>query len=1163
MRKFTWLQITDIHCGQLGRLALWPNVRTHFLDDVRWLHAQVGRFDAVLITGDIANTAAATDYVEFDEQVLGPLRDLISELQTRTPAFLAVPGNHDVSRPTSKSAAVRQLTRRNGLNEIEEDFWANPQSEYHSLLAGCFGQFIKWRDSLPQCDNCEVRTGAIPGDFSATLRLSEDQETSPLTIGIAGINSAFLQLDAGDYKERLHVDVRQLHEACGKDVPNWVSRHNACLLMSHHGPEWLDATCRSFNYPELYPAGRFAVHLFGHMHETAMRSTMLGGGIPSRIWQGRSLFGLEKCGSQGSLRSHGYSAGQISFGDITNIRHWPRRAFFDANGWRFDADVESCKLEKDFGTLAEQVRHGGQALEQGPEATGRFGKHQVRSATARWNAPAHDSALQRYAQAICSAHSHIRFVEIPYLKDFSDVQIDKLYVEPRFSGTQIHPDSPPSSWNECITTSEALHSNRHLVLLGDPGSGKSTLISCLSWQLCRPDQSSESPWIGQLRGLCPVPIILRELKLTTDISWERLIDEFLRHRIGKVLPDKTYLEKMLRDGRAVVMLDGLDEIGNLTVRRKLRDAVHAGMALYPHSRWLLTSRLVGYESVPFHVRTERVSARTDIDGEVVSASKKSKIVRSKVADVLYLAPFNDDQISEFSRNWHVQHEPDKSLVPQNTSAFVSAVKENEGTQRLARIPYLLTLMALIHHKSATLPHGRTELYDRIAAAYLESIDLKRQLDQLPYSLSQKKRWLAFIAYQMQLRRGAAKGRSQKPTQILATRADIRKWLHVAMKESSTSVGDSEVNALIEYFAARSGLLLPRGEGMFAFMHLSLQEYFAACFLEPRLTASRFAPNSHSVQPSDGQLRTWANDQSWREAYVLLFELLSQKSVSETEGFLNHIFEGAIDDDANGTLAVAYGLLAEICTDPFVTLGAETRRRYLQKVWRWLLARPYKRESDFGRSTYGVLRALVRDSKGNIQDAWRSASVSKVDLKRAEILDLGGCRTLEDLSHLEQLPNLRQLDLSGCSLVKRGWNVLRRLKKLERLDLTGCSPAPEDLLHISGHPSLRALTVTTPIDLGLLSKNLALEELHLHFEPTSADLPFELGALAHLRGLNHICALQGETYSVAPQQDGSATPILSPGVAMLLQLSRSSGSRPERVRNSQARNRMTRQRKANV
>lgn len=43
-------------------------------------------------------------------------------------------------------------------------------------------------------------------------------------------------------------------------------------------------------YPEINPAGRFAVHLFGHMHENVIRSQSHGGGPMVRQWQGPSLF---------------------------------------------------------------------------------------------------------------------------------------------------------------------------------------------------------------------------------------------------------------------------------------------------------------------------------------------------------------------------------------------------------------------------------------------------------------------------------------------------------------------------------------------------------------------------------------------------------------------------------------------------------------------------------------------------------------------------------------------------------------------------------------------------------------------------------------------------------------------------------------------------------
>jgi internalin A len=1141
MADFNWLQITDIHCGQGGQIALWPNIRERFLQDVTALQKRIGRFHAIFITGDVTQSGLAAEFAEFDENVLEPLLTHLARSQGTRPSVLAVPGNHDLVRPTTKprSAALRQLARPGGYAEVSEEFWTDSDSEYGKLVRDCFANYQKWHSRVVDLNGCELTNGPLSGDFAATIKVSSEGNGSQIKIGVVGVNSAFLQMEGGDYRQRLHMHPRQLHDVCGGDVPRWVASHDACLLLSHHGPEWLDQACRDSTYPEIYPGGRFVVHLFGHMHESAVRTTYQGGGLPIRQWQGRSLFGLARfADAQSPSRTHGYSAGQIRFDDDTTVRHWPRRAYFDSNGWRFEPDLESCKLRtEDGGTEADVVR--GSELcsterefgrpEEG-KRTDAVSVHRLPS-NSRWPWLATETSLRAYCEAICAAHSHIRFVEIPYLKEFSDVQLDKLYVEPRFSRSQIHPDTDPGTWGECLGAIEALKSAKSLVLLGDPGSGKSTLVSCISWQLCRPSPPPQNAWTQWLGGHCPLPIILRELKLTTDITWEGLLDQFLKHRIGRQLPSRAAVEAMLKHGRAIVLLDGLDEIGNLTVRRRLRDAVHAGIAANPEARWILTSRMVGYDTVPFHLRTEKIAVEELTDAEIVAIGKKSKTIQTQVADLLYLSPFNDEQISEFSKNWYLQHETDKNLVAQSSENFVSAIRENDGTQRLARIPYLLTLMALIHHKSATLPHGRTELYDRIAAAYLESIDLRRQLDQLPYSLSQKKRWLAYIAYQMQLQRGAGQ-QGPNHSQILASKSDVRQWLRKAMEESSAVVGSAEVNGLIEYFAARSGLLLPRAEGMFAFMHLSLQEYFAACFVEPKLTASRFAPKRQKAQPSDSQLRAWANDQAWREAYILLFELLTQKSLVETEGFLVHLFENKIDQDSTGSLAVAAGLLAEVCTDPFVTLGVETRRRYLQKVWRWVLRQRFRRSPRQRYSaTAGMVRTLVRDSRGDLQSCWKSASITRQELKDVEVMDLSGCSTLSDLSPLSLMPNLRGLDLAGCISAKNGWDVLRSLKRLEFIDLSGCAVSPDVFSDVGKLPELRVLLVSSPFDLNVLSGAETLHELHLH-----CDLPetVDFAPLAQLEELQFLCtATDPGKIQVSLSDSGEPRTIASPGLMSLL------------------------------
>ena len=124
-------------------------------------------------------------------------------------------------------------------------------------------------------------------------------------------------------------DVRQFHAACPPDGPAWAKDHAVCLLMTHQGLGWLDKPSREGQYSQINPAGRFAVHLVGHMHEEIIRGYSQRGGAIVRHWQGNSLFGLEHYGDQEKQdRRHGYSAGTITFEEsgAAVLRHWPSYA---------------------------------------------------------------------------------------------------------------------------------------------------------------------------------------------------------------------------------------------------------------------------------------------------------------------------------------------------------------------------------------------------------------------------------------------------------------------------------------------------------------------------------------------------------------------------------------------------------------------------------------------------------------------------------------------------------------------------------------------------------------------------------------------------------------------------------------------------------------------
>ena len=469
--------------------------------------------------------------------------------------------------------------------------------------------------------------------------------------------------------------------------------------------------------------------------------------------------------------------------------------------------------------------------------------------------------LRAYLRSVRNWHGYIRFLGLPDRSDNPDVLIDRLFVEPFLINHHVSPDDDPSRWNaEAETIFDVLKNGKRVVLLGDPGTGKSTLLNYLVWLLARPTGQIWSAQMGE--WLLPVPMVLRELQLRDVTSFRELLDAFLNHAMSEPLRGSNLLTQMLTDGRALILLDGIDEIGDSKARENLRTAVFDGFELYPNCLWLLSSRVVGYHEVRFDYRQESELQKGELSDEHSGLAKeyqrltrKAKIQSkspftidffqsSKIGDsesiTRYIAPFDDRQIETFVRNWYFQREPAKIRAVDAAAHLVKAVHADNAILRLARIPNLLTMMALIHRIEATIPDGRSLLYERISEAYLESIDKFRGVDSGAYNLQQKRRWLARVGYEMQRRRSAdqEQGTGSGESELLVEKGDVICWLDEEMSAYSSSEALLP-EEFLDYVGRRSGLFLPRSDGFYAFVHLSFQEYFAAVALEREVTGPKW------------------------------------------------------------------------------------------------------------------------------------------------------------------------------------------------------------------------------------------------------------------------------------------------------------------------------------
>lgn len=354
----------------------------------------------------------------------------------------------------------------------------------------------------------------------------------------------------------------------------------------------------------------------------------------------------------------------------------------------------------------------------------------------------------------------------------------------------------------------ALEATSHfdrLVLLGDPGAGKSTFINYLTLRLAQAvlqDNGLET-LSGWTRGpLLPIRVILHDLARsphlgeggTASVLWsfiERMLTEADLAEAGPALRDRL-------DGRAVLLLDGLDEV-DAEVRQLVLDAVDDFARTHLRIPILVTCRIYAYQEPAW---------------------------RLPGFDEVTLAPFDEQRIDHFIGAWYREVAQMGLMSP--SEAGERAARLREAVRRpelrvLAPNPLLLTMMVLLHSSWGRLPEDQVQLYDEIVELLLarwEQSRLGREaLTRARLSPRDLRFALEEVAYTAHGRQPAGEGTAELAEPLL------RQVLKDYVDDDWNRAGD-----VIRYIHERAGLLLERKPGVYTFPHLTLQEYLAGCHL---------------------------------------------------------------------------------------------------------------------------------------------------------------------------------------------------------------------------------------------------------------------------------------------------------------------------------------------
>jgi predicted NACHT family NTPase len=220
-------------------------------------------------------------------------------------------------------------------------------------------------------------------------------------------------------------------------------------------------------------------------------------------------------------------------------------------------------------------------------------------------------------------------------------------------------------------------SKNKAVLLGAPGSGKTTLISYFALMLSEQTQSDPAQIGFDSQADClPLVIRIRDWILQPNQSILAYLRCYAEESLAvKKLP-LDFFEYWLDQGRALILLDGLDEVVDEAQRRKVVEQIETFLKKYEENPAIITSRPAGYRWDFFNLET---------------------------FPHYTLEPFDNRKTDQFIDHWYSSRISDKARAERSKADLRKALKGSDRIQKLAKNPLLLTIIALIHRYQAELP----------------------------------------------------------------------------------------------------------------------------------------------------------------------------------------------------------------------------------------------------------------------------------------------------------------------------------------------------------------------------------------------------------------------------------------------------------------------------
>lgn len=372
-----------------------------------------------------------------------------------------------------------------------------------------------------------------------------------------------------------------------------------------------------------------------------------------------------------------------------------------------------------------------------------------------------------------------------------------------------------------------------LVVLGNPGSGKSILVKSIICSILEQKEGAFSN--DEILSTIPFRIELRKylaFKKANHSNILRYLSVLLEEEYGIENVTESILDDILSKNKCFMFFDGLDEIFRVEDKMAVKNDIENFHTTYNRIKSITTSRIIGYEE-----------AKLD----------------DKRFTELQIQNFDYAQVEEYLKKWYNQEEEDDEIRNKEVDDFLN--KRHNIDEELLSNPLLLSLIVILYRNTLKLPESKLEIYQSCTKTLVDKWDASKELviDLEPIVYKSKEKIFANLAYwqYQELSSETASITYEKAKSYVAY--TLREKIKLAEHYDSDDIAEQFM-----LYAQKRSIYFDNN-----FTHKTFLEYYTAYWIYSNIE------KKHLVEKRNELISKYINNSFWHIVLELLFNMIDK------------------------------------------------------------------------------------------------------------------------------------------------------------------------------------------------------------------------------------------------------------------------------------------------